>query len=299
MHWNKRWFQLTILLILAFVWGSSFILMKMGLKSFSNNQAASIRVLFASLALLPISLHHLRKLKRKDVKSLLIAGILGSFIPAYLFMKAETRIESGMAGILNSLTPVFTMLVGLLFYHTNVKRTQLIGVLIGLVGAVGLISVGDEIDLRNINSYSFFIVLATLCYGTSVNEIKSRLSHMTGAQVTSLYLFFLWPAALIVLATSDLHPAFETKGWLIHLGALAVLGVVGTALALLVMNSLIRYTTAVFSTSVTYIIPIFAIFWGILDGEKIRMMHFVFMAVILAGVYLINRSGKTVETAAS
>ena len=289
MHWNKRWFQYSILLLLAFVWGSSFILMKIGLKSFSSNQVAAIRILMASLVLLPISIKNLKYLKRKDLKSLLIAGFIGTFIPAFLFTKAQTRIDSSLAGMLNSLTPVFAMIVGILFYKVRTGWMQVIGLILGLLGAVWLISLGEGVSIRNINTYAFFIVLATVFYGTNVNVIKSTLTHLTGAQITSLSFMFLWPVALAYLLTTDFDPVFQNPGWPLHLLAIAALGIIGTAIAMLLMNSLIRYTSAVYATSVTYIIPIFAIAWGIIDGEQITMLHIGCMAIILLGVYLTNR----------
>jgi len=289
MHWKKRWFQYSILLLLAFVWGSSFILMKIGLKSFSSNQVAAIRILMASLVLLPISIKNLKYLKRKDLKSLLIAGFIGTFIPAFLFTKAQTRIDSSLAGMLNSLTPVFAMIAGILFYKVRTGWMQVIGLILGLLGAVWLISLGEGVSIRNINTYAFFIVLATVFYGINVNVIKSTLTHLTGAQITSLSFMFLWPVALAYLLTTDFDPVFQNPGWPLHLLAIATLGIIGTAIAMLLMNSLIRYTSAVYATSVTYIIPIFAITWGIIDGERITLLHIACMAIILLGVYLTNR----------
>lgn len=289
MHWEKRWFQYSILLILAFVWGSSFILMKIGLKSFSSNQVAAIRILTASLVLLPISIKNLKHLKRKDLKSLLIAGFIGTFIPAFLFTKAQTRIDSSLAGMLNSITPVFAMIVGILFYKAKTGLMQITGLILGLLGAVWLISLGEGVSIRNINTYAFFIVLATIFYGINVNVIKSTLTHLTGAQITSLSFMFLWPVALVYLLSTDFDPVFQNTKWPLHLLAITALGIIGTAIAMLLMNSLIRYTSAVFATSVTYIIPIFAIGWGILDGERITMLHIGCMTVIMLGVYLINQ----------
>ena len=196
MIWEKRWFQFAIMMILAFIWGSSFILMKIGLKSFSPEQAGALRIMFASLVLLPISLKQLKNLRRKDLKSLLIAGFIGSFFPAFLFMIAETRINSSLAGMLNSLTPVFTLLVGMLFHKTALKWLQVLGLSLGLFGAVGLVLSGDGIHFGVINSFALFIVLATLFYAISMNQIKSRLSHLTGIQVTSLSFLFIGPVAL-------------------------------------------------------------------------------------------------------
>lgn len=292
MIWEKRWFQFAILMILAFIWGSSFILMKIGLKSFSSDQAGALRILLASLVLLPISLKQLKNLRRKDLPSLLIAGFIGSFFPAFLFMIAETRIDSSLAGMLNSLTPVFTLIVGFLFHKTAFRWLQVVGLSLGLAGASGLILSGDGFHLGTVNNYAFYIVLATCFYAVSINQIKSKLSHLTGIQITSLSFLFIGPVALVYLLTTNFEPVVANPAWPVHLLALAALGIVGTALAMLLMNSLIRYSSAVAASSVTYIIPVFAIMWGVLDGEKVTLLHLGFMSIILAGVYLISRRRK-------
>lgn len=292
MIWEKRWFQFAILMVLAFVWGSSFILMKIGLKSFSPEQAGALRIILASLVLLPISIAQLKNLQKKDLKSLLIAGFIGSFFPAFLFMKAETQINSSLAGMLNSLTPVFTLIVGLLFHKTVFRWMQVVGLSLGLAGASGLILAGDGFSLGTVNSYAFYIVLATCFYAISINQIKSKLTHLTGIQVTSLSFLFIGPVALAYLLTTDFAPVLANPSWPVHLLALAALGIVGTALAMMLMNSLIRYSSAVAASSVTYIIPVFAIMWGVFDGEKVTLLHLVCMAIVLAGVYLISRKSR-------
>jgi drug/metabolite transporter (DMT)-like permease len=289
MIWQKRWFQASMLMVLAFIWGSSFILMKIGLKSFTPDQAGALRIVLASLVLLPVSLGQLKNLQRKDVPSLLVAGFVGSFFPAFLFMIAETRIESSLAGMLNSLTPVFTLLVGLLFHKTVFRSLQAAGLLLGLAGATGLILAGEGFRLGRVNGYAFYIVLATCFYAISINQIKSKLSHLNGIQVTSLSFLFIGPVALAYLLTTDLAAATENPGWPLHLLALAALGMIGTAFAQMLMNSLIRYSSAVAASSVTYVIPIFAILWGVLDGEKVTALHLICMGFILSGVYLISR----------
>ena len=289
MVWEKRGFQLSILMALAFIWGSSFILMKIGLKSFSPEQAGALRILLASLVLLPISLKQLKNLQQKDLKSLLIAGFIGSFFPAFLFMKAETQIDSSLAGMLNSLTPVFTLIVGMLFHKTLLRWLQVVGLSLGLAGATGLILAGDGFHLGTVNSYAFYIVLATCFYAISINQIKVKLPHLSGVQVTSLSFLFIGPVALAYLFTTDLAAVAANPSWSVHLLALAALGMIGTALAMLLMNSLIRHSSAVAASSVTYVIPIFAIMWGVLDGEKVTLLHLICMCFILSGVYLISR----------
>jgi len=223
----------------------------------------------------------------------LIAGFIGSFFPAFLFMKAETRIDSSLAGMLNSLTPVFTLIVGMLLHKTAFRRLQVMGLTLGLAGATGLIFAGEGFQLGTVNNYAFYIVLATCFYAVSINEIKAKLTHLTGIQVTSLSFMFIGPVALVYLLTTDFEPVLANPSWPIHLLALAALGIVGTAMAMLLMNSLIRYSSAVAASSVTYIIPIFAIFWGVIDGERITFLHLACMGLILLGVYLISRKAKS------
>ena len=294
MIWEKRWFQFGIMMLLAFVWGSSFILMKIGLKSFSPEQSGALRIVFASLVLLPISLRNLKNLQLKDLKSLLIVGFIGSFFPAFMFMIAEMHITSSMAGMLNSLTPGFTLIVGMLFHKTIFNKAQATGLTLGLLGATGLILIGDGFHFGVINNYSFLIVLATVFYAISMNTNKSHLSHLNGIQVTSLSFFFIGPVALIYLLTTDLATVISHDGWPFHLLALATLGIMGTALALLLMNSLIRHSSAVKPSSVTYVIPIFAILWGLLDHERITILHLTCMGFIMTGVYMTNLIRKNI-----
>jgi len=289
MIWEKRWFHFAILMVLAFVWGSSFILIKVGLKSFSSDQVAALRMLLASLALLPIAIRNIRQLKRKDLKSLLFAGFIGSFIPAFLFTKAQTNIDSALAGMLNSLTPVFTLVVGVIFFRSKFKVLQIIGLFLGLVGALGLIIAGHEMTFGRINLFALLIVLATICYALNINVVKTYLTHLTGVQITAFSFMFISPIAFIYLLSTDFEPVFQNPQWPKHFAAIAVLGIIGTAAAMLLMNSLIRKVSTIFASSVTYIIPIFAIMWGIVDGENITIHHIGNMAVILIGVYLINR----------
>lgn len=292
MYFEKRWFQYLVLLLLALIWGSSFILMKIGLMSFSSEQVAALRIVLAALALLPFAKKSFKSLRKKDIKSLLIVGIIGSLIPAFLFTKAETHINSALAGMLNSLTPVFTLIVGIFFYEIKFKWWQATGLLIGLFGAFLLINTEHSLSLTNINSYALLVVIATVCYATNVNEIKAKLPHLNGIEITSLSFMIAGAIAFIYLLTTDFTPVFQHSDWLLHFSAIAVLGVIGTALALLFMNQLIHFVTPVFASTVTYIIPIFAIFWGIVAGEHISTYHIVGMAIILFGITLVNKKDK-------
>jgi drug/metabolite transporter (DMT)-like permease len=191
--------------------------------------------------------------------------------------------------MLNSLTPVFTLIVGMLFHQTAFRWFQVTGLSLGLAGATGLILAGDGFSLETLNSYALYIVLATCFYAISINQIKAKLGHLSGIQVTSLSFLFIGPVALIYLLTTEFAPVTANPSWPLHLLALATLAIIGTAFAMLLMNSLIRHSSAVTASSVTYIIPVFAILWGVLYGEKVTALHLGCMGLILSGVYLISR----------
>jgi drug/metabolite transporter (DMT)-like permease len=294
---NRKW-QIIILLFLAFIWGSSFILMKKGLEAFSNTQVAAIRIFVSFTVLLPVIRKNYQKITWQNLKSLLIAGVIGIGIPAVLFATAQTRINSSLAGMLNSLTPLFALLTGLLFYKTKLCYAKTLGILIGLAGAVGLVYRSEAGLLNSLNPYALLVVIATICYGITVNEIKFKLGNLNGLTITSLGLLFIGPVAGIYLVFSDFSATLSTKGWPINLVCIITLAVFGTAIALIVFNTLLKYTSPLFATSVTYIIPIFALLWGIFDGESIKITHIFSILLILAGVFIINQRDSQEQTQA-
>jgi drug/metabolite transporter (DMT)-like permease len=287
MH-HKIW-QWATLLFLSFIWGTSFILMKKGLVAFNNYQVAALRVFFSFVLLLPLSLRYLKRITRSTLKPLLIVGCLGIAIPALLFTTAQTYIDSSLAGMLNSMTPFFTLLVGLIFYHTKARILSISGVILGLIGAAGLIVNDFANFIDSINWYASIILLATLCYGINVNEIKAKLSHLNGIEITSLALLFIGPVAGIYLLFSDYSMVYQNSEKWSSLFYIFLLAAFCSVLALIIFNNLIRYTSAVFAASVTYIIPVFAIIWGEFDGENIGLRQLSWIVLILVGVYLVNR----------
>jgi drug/metabolite transporter (DMT)-like permease len=285
---NKAW-QWATLIFLALIWGTSFILMKKGLESYSHTQVAAFRIFFSFVFMLPITIKNIKVIRRDNVQSLIIVGIIGFAIPAFLFTKAQTRIDSSLAGMLNSLTPLFTLVVGLLAYRSRARWMNVVGVIMGLIGAIGLMWNGDLNILKGINVFALFIVAATICYGINVNEIKSKLMQLTSLEITSLAFLFTGPIAGIYLLFTDFGPASQTPDNLLNLAYIAVLALFSSVIAVLIFNHLIKYTTTLFAASVTYIIPLFAIMWGIIDGESIQLMQLMWIAVILLGVYLVNK----------
>jgi drug/metabolite transporter (DMT)-like permease len=282
---RKLWHWL-VLAILSLIWGTSYILMKKGLESFSTYQVASLRILISFLCLLPLALQSFSKLNRGNLLSILIIGFFGSGIPAFLFPLAQTRIDSSMAGMLNSLSPVFTLLMGILLYNRKVIRSQIAGVFLGLIGAAGLLYSGSF----TFNYYGLFVVLATLLYGISSNEV-SKVQGLNGLEITSLAFFVMGPFALCLLLLTDLKAPMETENWLRNLGFIAILSVVGSTIALILFYKLIQDTSPVFASMVTYFIPMVATIWGLSDNEHLTSSMLISVLLILAGVYLINRAG--------
>ena len=286
---EKKSWQWATLFILALIWGSSFILMKKGLESYDHIQVAAFRIFFSFVFLLPLTIKNLRVLRKDNIQSLLIVGLVGFAIPALLFTKAQTRIDSSLAGILNSLTPLFTLIVGLLLYKSSAKWINVVGLLMGFAGALGLMWNGNMDILKGINFFALFVVAATICYGINVNEVKFKLAALSSVQITSLAFLFTGPIAGIYLLFTDLSPAVGTPHYLQNLGYIALLALFSSVIAVIIFNHLIKHTTPLFASSVTYIIPLFAIMWGVADGEHIGILQVGGIGVILLGVYMVNK----------
>ena len=282
---SKIWHWLAVAL-LSLIWGTSYILMKKGLRSFSVYQLASLRILISFVCLLPVALRSLSKFNKKNFLSILIIGFFGSGFPAFLYPLAETRIESSLTGMLNSLSSAFTLLIGILFFRRKAIRSQIAGVFLGFAGASGLLYSGS----LTFNYYGLFVVLATVMNGLSNNEV-STVEGLNGLQITSLSFLIISPFALALLLGTDLHAVFLTPQWLLNFGYIAILSVVGSAFANAVYYFLVRDTSPVVASVVAYFIPIVATLWGLSDNEHLAPTMFISVLLILAGVYLINRPG--------
>ncbi len=268
--------------------------MKRGMDVYSSEEVAALRIFIAFLFLSPLIFHHVKKPLLKHWKGFVGMGVLGNLIPAFLFTKAETGISSSLTGMLNSLTPLFTLLLGVLLFKSKTKWINVLGILIGFVGAIGLLMVGKSEDMNNNLVFGFFVVLATVCYALSVNIIKKNLNEVNSITATVWSMMFIGPLAGIYLFgftdfTTKLNSNPMAYG---SLGYVVILAVFGTALSVMVFNVLIRNTNALFASSVTYLIPIVALAWGVLDGEDVQVLHFVWIMLILLGVYLVNKKAS-------
>jgi len=280
-----------ILVGLAFIWGTSFILIKRGLDYFSSTEVGALRISITFLVLSPFALSRIRSLSRQDWKYLVLVGLIGSCAPAFLFAKAQTGIDSSLAGILNSLTPLFTVVIGLSFFSLKIKWFNIAGVLIGLMGAIGLISISGGRSFEFNFQYAVFIIIATVCYATNVNLVKYKLRDVDALTITAFSFFVIGlPVLLYLLIFTEFIRQISTKPAALNgLGYISILSVVGTALALVAFNKLVKLVSPVFAASVTYLIPIVAVSWGVIDGEKMTPGYLLWMAVILLGIFLVNK----------
>lgn len=280
---RKIWHWLA-LLILSLIWGTSYILMKKGLESFSPYQVGALRIVITFICLLPVALRHFHHLNKTNILSIIIIGLFGSVIPAFLFPLAETKISSSLAGMLNSLSPVFTLVFGITIYKRKAIGTQIAGVFLGLLGAAGLLYTGSF----TFNLYGLLVVLATILSGISSNEV-SKVKELNGIKITALSFFVTSPLAIIYLLFSDLSVPVHTENWMRNLSYIGILAVLGTAVALVIYYLLIRDTSPIFASSVTYFIPIVATLWGLADNEQFYSSMLISIIFIFAGVFIINR----------
>lgn len=278
-----------ILVVLALIWGSSFILIKRGLIGLNPFQLGSLRIIFCAFFLLVVGFKSLTSIPSYKWKYIALTSLFGTFIPAYLFAIAQTQINSSVSSILNSLTPLNTLILGVLIFGIDFKRTQIYGVIIGLIGTFLLIWNG-AINHPNQNYYyTILIVIASICYALNVNFIKKYLSDIKPLSITTgNFLVMLFPA-LIILYFSDFFAVMNNPTVQHSLIFVAVLGIIGTGIANIIFYKLIQISSPVFATSVTYLIPVVAFFWGLLDNEMLTPVQFIGAFVILIGVYLSSK----------
>ncbi|WP_411359744.1 MULTISPECIES: DMT family transporter [unclassified Pseudidiomarina] len=285
----KAWLLLGLL---ALIWGSSFLLIKKGLLGFSPDQLAAIRIASAGFFLLPFILRRFKTVRAHHWPKLISVGLVGSFIPAFLFAFAQTQLPSGVTGVLNTFTPLATLIIGVLIFKQTARSQQWIGVVIGLVGTVLLVTASANGDLE-FNRFGLLIIAATICYGLNLNLIKHHIPDLGALTITGVSLFLVAPPALLylLLATPFADQVTVAHNWF-PLAAILILGIVGTSLALIIFNTVVKMTDTTFTSSVTYLIPIVALILGILDGEPFYLQQGVGMAAILGGVWIANRRKK-------
>ena len=285
---QNKWLYL---FILSLVWGSSYILIKRGLEGLTPLQLGSLRLLISTLCLLPFGYKSLYNLSRYQWKWLAITAYVGTFFPAFFFAFAQQHIDSAIAAILNALTPLLTLLMGVLFFGVAVLRKQYWGVALGLIGSVGLIFGGIQLNPEFPLGYALLIVCASSCYATNIHFIKIHLKQVDVMAITLGNFVMMAPMALLILLPSGFFKTEVLTDPKVHIsiGYVSILAIFGSAIAKYLFNQFVKFSSAVFASAVTYTLPIVALFWGLADGESISSLQILATVVILTGVYLSHK----------
>ena len=284
---KEKW---VLLVLLSVIWGSSFILIKKSLQHFNPYEVGALRVLIAGIILLPLAMLNIRKFPKKNLKWLILAAVTGNFIPMFLFPIAETEVSSSIAGIINSMMPIFVIIVGALLWKFQTTKRQVIGVIISFTGACILAfsgGEGGEFKLIPI----LLLLLATLFYAISTTTVKSKLSDVP-AKILSAFVFsfVLILPSLIALVFAGFFNNFEVNsGFWEGLGFVSLLSIFGTGLAMMLNYKLLSVSTPLFASTVTLLMPVVAIIWGLLDGEKLTLMQGFGGVIILAGLIFLRQ----------
>ena len=288
----KKWFYL---ITLSIIWGSSYILIKKGLLGLTPLQLGSIRIFFTALILLLVGFKSLKKIPKKAWRWIIMTGYFGTFFPSYLFAISETVINSSVVAVLNGMTPLFTLILGITYFKIDFRRNQAVGIMIGFFGTVILVSNEFSLGSASDGSYALLIVMAAMCYAINVNLLKYKLPGVPAMAIALGNFVAILPAALILFLYSGFSftRALEDQVVQESLVYIFILAFFGTALAKVMFNDLVAISSPVFSISITYLLPIVAIGWGLLDNETFTWVQWMACAFILFGVYLVTENKKS------
>ncbi len=279
-----------VLFGLGVVWGTSYILIKKGLVAFSPKQVACLRIGITALSFLPFFLWHFRKVDWSKWKELLLVGFAGSLLPAFLFATAQTKISSSLSGILSSLTPLFTLFLGIAFFKIASTWHKIIGVFIGLGGAVWLLLADRGLGDIEGMGFGLLVVGACLCYAITSNVVKAYLQEMPTLTISAVSYVMVGIPSIIYLFTIGFLDVMQNHVYAWEsLGFITILAISSTVMGSLLFFKLIKDTNVIFASTVSYLIPMVAILWGVIDGEQISYLHFIGMAAILLGVYVARK----------
>ncbi len=288
-----KWFYL---ILLSVIWGSSFILIKKGLVGLTAYEVGALRIVLTSIFLFSVGFKSLKKVEKHHWKWIGITGFIGSFFPPFFFALAQNHIDSAVASILNSLTPLSTIITGMLFLGMKNTKLQFLGVFIGFFGTLILLFAGADINPDQNYWYSILIIVSTIAYAFNVNILKKYLGDVNALAITTgNFLWIFFPALAILYFSGFFETILESDEMQTSFFYVAVLSLFGTALAKVIFNKLVQMASPVFASSVTYTMPIVAVMWGLFDGESFSFLQIIAAVIILIGVYLANKRGRGKE----
>ena len=256
--------------------------------TFNDMQVASMRIFIAFVSLLPFVFKSIKKVSQDEIYPLIIVGIFGNGIPAFLFTYSQTMLESSFVGMLNSITPIFTWIIGFYFFSHRSSLLNFLGILFGFAGVIFLYFT-QENGILSLNSGVLIVLSATICYAISINVIRHYLSRLDALSIAAVSFLFIGPISGFYLFSTDVISIMRTEPGLFSFGYIIILSTICTSFAIVIFTKLVKDTSALFAASVTYIIPIIAILWGLLDNEEITHSHMIGIVIILSGVYLVNK----------
>lgn len=282
---TRNWITL---MILSIIWGCSFLFMKKGLDTFSWDEVAAMRISFSCLATIPIIIFYFRKIKKKEFKFYAMTGFFGSGLPAFCFTFAQTHIESGITGVLNSMTPVFVFILGVLFFGVRFEKIKLYGLITALIGST-LLVVFDRSESGESNLlFALPVFLATISYAVSANIVKRFLQEAHPLAMGAVGFLCIGIPAIIYLLFTQFWLKSNDEHFIVSISSIIALSILGTVLASIIFYALIQKTDSVFGSLVSYLIPVVAIILGLMDGEKLHIYHYIGMFFILAGIYIVH-----------
>ncbi|MGB0146836.1 MAG: DMT family transporter [Flavobacteriaceae bacterium] len=294
---NKKW---VYLLLLSLIWGTSFILIKKGLIGLTQIQLGSLRIVMTSIILFSVGMPALKEIKRPQWTWIGLSALFGTFFPAFLFAFAQKHIDSAVASILNSFTPLATAILGYTVFRIYTTKRQILGVLIGLVGSIMLILAGTKINPQQNHWYGILVLIASVGYALNVNIIKKYLKDLSPMAIaTGNFVLIVLPALLILIATGYFSQVWTMPKVQVSTGYIAILALFGTALAKILFNKMIQISSPVFASSVTYTMPVVAVMWGVFDGERFGWHQVLSAGIVLLGVYLAHQSKKSSRSKAN
>lgn len=279
-----------VLFIIAITWGSSFILIKKTLPVFDPLQIGAFRAGISGLLLAFIGFPALRKMSRKDVFWIALSGFFGNFLVVFIFPFAQREVSSSLAGIINALDPIFTLLIGALLFGIRNKIIQYFGAIIGFAGALVLVLSSGDDSSSNHYFYIGILILGAALYAISALIIEKKLMHISSVDLaSSIYTFWMLPS-LLILAFSGFFTKIDfTQSQILEsLGYLIFLTVISTTLVMFLFFKLVQDTSAVFASTISLLLPVVAVIWGILDGENFTLWYALGGLLILIGVYFIR-----------
>ncbi|WP_321299709.1 DMT family transporter [Marinifilum fragile] len=282
---NSNWF---LLLLVSFIWGSPYILREIALKSFSHDQVAAFQVFLSFLLFLPLIFKNIKKLGKDNIIPLILSGLTGNIGPSYFFAKAQTLISSSIAGMLTAMLPTITLLMAILLFKNKTNIKIIGGILLGFAGTLIIIFSGESHGTTHLLGI-FYVFMAMVSVATSINIISFALPKLTGTEIASLAFLFVGPMAGSYLAFTDLSAPLAAENFTNSALMLTLLALL-TFAGVIFYNRLIKQSSHVFAASIAYLIPIVAIFWGIvIGGDQITLAQIASIIIILVGVNLTHR----------